>query len=221
MRVGRCILATGAIDRPLTFAKNDLPGVMSLTGAVEYLARYGVLVGKTIAVMATHDLAAQSVARLRQAGAEVNVVPQITGTPEALGKKSVRGLRTDTAAVACDTILTSAGLMPVLHLWSHAGGKLMWDDHAAAFVPGRGPDWMQAIGAANATFDLNDALAEAASIAVGSPVPGRRFSYAAYPPVPQASKKRQWIDPHHDVTVKDIEPVSYTHMTLPTNTKRK
>ena len=37
MRVKRCILATGALDRPVTFANNDLPGVMSLTGLLNLL----------------------------------------------------------------------------------------------------------------------------------------------------------------------------------------
>ena len=208
MRVRRCVLATGAIDRPMTFAMNDVPGVMSLNGALEYLARYGVLAGREIAVMAPHGLAEISVSRLRAAGAQVTTITDLDVTPEALGRKSVRGLRTGRDIIACDTILTSAGLMPVLHLWSHAGGKLTWDDSAAAFVPGQGPDWMQALGAANGTFDLDDALAEASAAARNATTPPRKFTYSASPPVPQPNKKRQWIDLQHDVTFKDIELAS-------------
>ncbi len=204
MRARRCLLATGAIDRPVTFAMNDRPGVMSLTGAVELWARYGVLVGRHMVVMAPNSAAPGAVARLREAGATVDVIPEIIGTPEAMGRRSVTGLRVDHRTWACDTILTSAGLMPVVHLWSHAGGKLAWDDAAAAFLPGVGPDWMQAIGAANGCFALEDALAEAAAVALGQDRPERRVPYHASPPVPQDSPKRQWIDMQHDVTFKDI-----------------
>ncbi len=48
VRAGRVVLATGAIERPIAFAGNDLPGVM-LAGAAAttYVERYGVLPGRT------------------------------------------------------------------------------------------------------------------------------------------------------------------------------
>ncbi|MEL6992128.1 MAG: 2Fe-2S iron-sulfur cluster-binding protein, partial [Pseudomonadota bacterium] len=48
MRADRIILATGALDRPITFANNDRPGIMSVTGACTYLAQHQVLVGRQI-----------------------------------------------------------------------------------------------------------------------------------------------------------------------------
>ena len=44
-RASQVILATGAIERPLVFAGNDLPGVMLASAAQTYLNQYGVLAG--------------------------------------------------------------------------------------------------------------------------------------------------------------------------------
>ena len=54
VRATQIILATGAIDGPVTFANNDQPGVMSLDAATEFLARYGVLIGQNVTILASH-----------------------------------------------------------------------------------------------------------------------------------------------------------------------
>ena len=51
------VLATGAIERPLLFANNDRPGVMSADAALAYLRRHGVLVGERIVVATNNDSA--------------------------------------------------------------------------------------------------------------------------------------------------------------------
>ncbi len=205
MRAQRCVLAAGALDRPVTFGNNDRPGVMSLAGACDLLARYGVLAGQRIAVMAPHSQAAAQIEMLRDAGATMTEVAP-DGPARALGGKRLRGLRVGDQTYGCDTILTSAGMMPVLHLWRHAGGKLSWDSTASAFVPASGPDWMTAVGGANGTFDLADALIEARAVAVGDDRPKRLCAYQAHPPeVVLTDKSRQWVDFQNDVTVKDIE----------------
>ncbi|MFK7751273.1 MAG: glycine cleavage T C-terminal barrel domain-containing protein [Sedimentitalea sp.] len=206
MRPDRCVMATGAMDRPLTFANNDLPGVMSLNGAADYLARYGVLVGNRIAVMAPHNLADDQIHHLQKVGATIDVIDPSEGPATAVGRKSVRQLRVGAKSLDCDTILTSAGLTPVVHLWRHAGGKLRWDETAAAFVPGTGPDWITACGSANGTHNIDDILDEAEAAGLGKPPPPRSHVFCATPPEPVlGAKTRQWIDLQHDVTVKDIE----------------
>ena len=37
--------------------------------------------------------------------------------------------------IACDAVAMSGGWSPVVHLYSHCGGKLNWDDQAAMFRP--------------------------------------------------------------------------------------
>ena len=206
MRATKCLLASGALDRPLTFANNDRPGVMSLSGAVEFLSRYGVLVGDQVAVMASHCLAHAQIKSLEAAGVRLRVIDPGTDLPRALSGKYLSALEIRGDLHPCDTILTSAGLTPVLHLWSHAGGKLIWDETFATFLPGTGPDWIEVIGAAAGTFDADDALAEARAKACGGPAPSRRYSYSATPPEAHlGSRHRQWIDLQHDVTLDDIE----------------
>ena len=206
VRAKRILMATGATDRPVTFANNDRPGVMSLDGALEYLARYGVLVGRKIAVLSNNSFVEPAAEILRRAGGEVRVLDATQGQAKALGNKVLHGVEMNGQRFDCDTLLASSGLTPVVHLWRHAGGKLDWDENLAAFIPGKAPDNMRAAGAANGTFDLDNALSEARAKAIGAPVPKQKSTYRITPlwPKPDA-KARQWIDFQHDVTLKDIE----------------
>jgi sarcosine oxidase subunit alpha len=55
LRAREVVLATGAIEQPLLFANNDLPGIM-LAGAVrQYVNRYAVLPGRTLVVATNND----------------------------------------------------------------------------------------------------------------------------------------------------------------------
>ena len=60
IRAGQVILATGAIERPLVFSGNDLPGVMLASAAQTYLGEYGVLPGRRAVVMTNNDAARQT-----------------------------------------------------------------------------------------------------------------------------------------------------------------
>lgn len=206
IRAARCILATGAIDRPLTFAGNDKPGVMSLFAATEYLARYGVRPGTSGVVLATHSMAAGAVDTLEQAGLSITRVAPDTPGLQARGRKTTTGISVPGRHFPSDVVLASAGLTPLVHLWRHAGGKLMWDDTRQAFLPDGGLDTMQAIGAANGTFDLDHALTEARAVGLDTTPPAHKTTYHLTPVWPKpGAKGRQWIDFQHDVTLKDIE----------------
>ena len=206
VRAKRILMATGAMDRPITFANNDRPGVMSLDGALEYHARYGVLVGRKIALLSNNSFAEPAAEILQRAGAEVRLLDAAQGQAKALGHKMLRGVEMNGQRFDCDTLLVSGGLTPIVHLWRHAGGKLNWDENLAAFIPGKAPDNMCAAGAANGTFDLDIALSESRAKAIGATSPEREPTYRIAPlwPKPDA-KARQWIDFQHDVTLKDIE----------------
>jgi sarcosine oxidase subunit alpha len=65
------ILATGAIERPLIFGNNDLPGIM-LAGAVRsYINRFAVKPGSRAVVFSNNDDAATTISDLAAAGIEV------------------------------------------------------------------------------------------------------------------------------------------------------
>jgi len=205
VRARRVILATGALDRPLTFANNDKPGVMSLEAAGQYLRRYGVLVGEKIAVAVTHSLCDPTITALQKAGAEVIRLDPTCGPLCALGGKVLTGVELGSDKHAADALLVSGGLTPLVHLWRHAGGKLDWDEARNAFLPANGPDWIAATGAAAGLYDLAHALDDARAVATGQPRPEAADTQVpAIWPDPQA-KGRQWIDFQHDVTLKDIK----------------
>ncbi len=206
MRAARIILATGALDRPVTFASNDLPGVMTIDAACEYLARYAVLVGKRIGVLSNNSLADDKLAMLAEAGAEVVRLNPADGAICALGRKQVRCVAQGRNSHKVDTLLVSGGMTPLVHLWRHAGGKLDWCTERQAFLPGAAPEGMVAIGAAGGTFDLDAALAEARAAGSGVPADAIPSRYKLTPLWPEpGSKGRQWIDFQHDVTLKDVE----------------
>lgn len=71
IRARQVILATGAHERPLVFANNDLPGVMLASAVRTYLNRYGVAVGSTVVISTTNDSAYDTAVDLKAAGVDV------------------------------------------------------------------------------------------------------------------------------------------------------
>ncbi len=220
LRPSRMILATGAIDRPVTFVNNDRPGIMSLDGAAELLGRYRVLVGQEIAVLSNRPDCQQVVADLQAAGAKVQVLDPNQATAKAIGTRHVKALKSGGRVVPCDTVLASAGLTPAIHLWRHAGGKLDWDEARQAFLPGWGPDWVSVVGAANGVYDLELSLMTARAAGLGECI-ADRGTYTLPPLWPSVSAKgRQWLDFQHDVTVKDIVLAKQENMVSVEHLKR-
>jgi sarcosine oxidase, subunit alpha len=74
VRAKQVILATGAHERPLVFANNDLPGVMLASAAAVYVRRYGIRLASQAIVFANNDGAYEAALALKQSGAEVRVV---------------------------------------------------------------------------------------------------------------------------------------------------
>ena len=205
IRARRILMATGALERPITFANNDRPGVMGLDGALEYLARYGVAAGREIALLSNNGFANTARPLLENAGCKVQLLDARQGPTTARGK-ILRAVDHNGQRIPSDTLLVSGGRTPVVHLWRHAGGKLDWDETISAFVPGKAPQNMNAAGAANGTYDLNDALHEARALALGTPAPAPKTPMQIPLLQPDTdSKARQWIDLQHDVTLKDIK----------------
>jgi sarcosine oxidase subunit alpha len=83
--------------------------------------------------------------------------------------------------IPCDALAVSGGFNPTLHLYSHAGGKLAYDESTGALLPERKIPAVQIVGAA-----------------AGKIAAGPRIS-------PVGSSQRKWVDLLHDVTVSDLE----------------
>ena len=214
VRAGHIVLATGAIEQPMLFGNNDLPGIM-LAGAVrKYAGRYAVNCGRRVVGVLNNDFGWRSLLAVHDAGtpvcaivdtrsdveralldaAEERGIPVYSGaTPlTARGSFGVQALRFGAGngsirQVDCDVIGMSGGLNPTTQLYTQAGGKLRYDESLHCFVPDRGPDGLEAIGAANGGFASEN---------------GSRIRPCAAAPV---RTSRQWVDFQHDVTVADIE----------------
>lgn len=196
IRAGRIIAATGALERPLSFAGNDKPGVMLASAVRDYIVNYGVAAGENIVVVANNDDAYRTAITAVEAG--LNVACVVDARPTANGElpnqartlgidvkvntaiSKVKGLRgvvsvvlcpqngdgLVTEEVACDAIAMSGGWSPVVHLWSHCGGKLTWDEDAAYFRPDHarppldqnGEGFVTCVGAADGALQAAQAL---------------------------------------------------------------
>ena len=74
IRAGEVVLATGAIERPLAFEDNDLPGVMLASAARTYALQYGVRLDGRAVVFTNNDSAYEAIEPVLDAGTDVIAV---------------------------------------------------------------------------------------------------------------------------------------------------
>ena len=77
VRAKEVVLATGAIERPLTFPANDRPGIMLADAARTYANRYAVKPGYRAVVLAACDTAYEAAIDLKHAGVEIARIADI------------------------------------------------------------------------------------------------------------------------------------------------
>src|SRR6266478_311777 len=218
IRARQVVLATGAIERPLVFVNNDLPGIMLAGAAQSYIRRYGVRPGSRAVIFTNNDSAYQLTHSLADAGvtlativdARDDLVPAAdecrrrgievlsghaviaAGGAHALREVTIAPLTADGAGLAgkastvmCDLLCVSGGWSPSVHLFSQSGGRVVYDEAKACFVPGKSVQAERSAGAAAASFGLAECLAEghaaglAAARATGFAAPDSTPSRAA------------------------------------------
>ncbi|MDC3264286.1 sarcosine oxidase subunit alpha [Porticoccaceae bacterium] len=81
VRATQVVLATGAFERPLVFAHNDIPGVMLASAVSTYVNRYGVAPGNKLVLFTTNDNAYQSALDWHHSGREVVAVIDSRSNP--------------------------------------------------------------------------------------------------------------------------------------------
>ncbi|MBI3706823.1 MAG: sarcosine oxidase subunit alpha family protein [Proteobacteria bacterium] len=87
LRAREVVLATGAIERPLVFDNNDLPGIM-LAGAVQcYLLRYGARPGARAVIFTNNDSAYETAAALFDAKVPLAAIVDTRAEPVAAAAK--------------------------------------------------------------------------------------------------------------------------------------
>ena len=262
IRARKTILATGALERPLCFVGNDLPGVMLSSAVRDYLSDFGVSPGDRVAILANNDDAYLTAVKIAEAGLNVPAVLDVRQSADGpnfrrardlginvefgKGIASVKG-RTRVSGVAvcayagegavlneieCEAVAMSGGWSPTVHLWSHCGGKLKWDERQAMFRPldskppinADGRSAMHVVGAANGEMStdriLQDAKSETAKALAELGFEANEFGKPGNEPdpdyvvthawlVPQGMKPRgrskSWVDFQNDVKVSDVE----------------
>ncbi len=262
VRARRIVTATGALERPLAFAGNDLPGVMLASAVRDYVVNWAVAPADRTVIVTNNDDAYRTAIALAEAGLEVPAVvdarPQADGPlvqrvremgirvaqgraiAGVKGYRRVRGVSLCAQAgegapleeIACEAVAMSGGWSPVVHLWSHCGGRLVWDEGNAHFRPDpqrppRGADgapFVHAAGAANGAMTTAEVLRDAheAGRAAGRGAGGKALRRAAPKAAPEEAapllpvwlmpqgagadrRMKMWIDFQNDVKVSDIE----------------
>ena len=262
IRTSQIITATGAIERPLSFAGNDIPGVLLASAVRDYAVNWGVSIGDRTVVVTNNDDAYRTAISLKKAGLSVPVILDARaagggalaaqardlgirvengkGIAKVLGGKRVTGVEICAQAgegavietIACDAVAMSGGWSPVVHMYSHCGGKLNWDADAVMFRPNLdkaptnqdGIGFVMPAGAANGELTLAATLADATARAkdvvkaLGKKAPSTRVPEAqdveeaaieAVWMMPQGAgiklRMKAWLDYQNDVKISDVQ----------------
>jgi sarcosine oxidase, subunit alpha len=161
----RCqVYATGAVEQPLLFPGNDLPGVMLSGGARRLIELYAVMPGTRAVVATVDDRGLEAAPALLEAGIEVACVadmrPKWPSEPmrrldaagvelisdatvlEARGRSQLEGVVVgapgaddgEGRTIGCDLLVVSGGSAPATSLITQAGGHTAYDAERGHFA---------------------------------------------------------------------------------------
>ncbi|SFO97994.1 N-methylglutamate dehydrogenase subunit C [Mesorhizobium sp. NFR06] len=183
----RCVVAAGAIERPIVFAGNDTPGVMMASAMRSYINRYAATPARRVALFTNNEDGWRTVETALGAGLQIAAVidarAEVSPAHRSLaskngftvlngsvngvdgGKNGMRKISVSLtggarAEVEADGLAVSGGWNPAVGLTSYHRGRPKWRDDIAAFVPDGAPPGVAAAGAANAAFGLGACLRE-------------------------------------------------------------
>lgn len=181
------LLASGATERPMVFAGNDLPGVMLASAVRSYVNRFAASPGRRAIVFTATDDGWRTAADLRRCGVRVEAVldtrtevaapvralagdsrihlgARVTACRGGQALKSVEfvdaGARRQT--LAADLLAVSGGWNPNIALATHLGGKAAWSAEASMLLSVDPPGTLSIAGAAAGRPTLAAALADGA-----------------------------------------------------------
>ena len=262
IRAKQIVTATGAIERPLSFAGNDIPGVVLAAAVRDYAINFGVSVGDRTVVVTNNDDAYRTAITLKKAGLDIPAIIDARSSAEGdlideakalgirvefgkgiakvKGGKRVTGVSLCNQAgegaviedISCDCVAMSGGWSPVVHLWSHCGGKLIWDADQAMFRPdpekpplgANGEGFVVTAGVANGHLFTAEVIADGFAAGRSAAKSAGFKAKAAQAPMgedahegplapvwlmPQgashALRSKAWLDFQNDVKVSDVQ----------------
>ena len=181
------VYATGAIEQPLLFIGNDLPGVMLSGGALRLIALYAVRPGTRAVVATVDERGLQAALALVDAGVGVTCVADLRpngGSPltgqlerrdvqvlrgatvlEARGRGHVQsvivgppgGTDDGERTLGCDLLVVSGGSAPASSLITQAGGRTAYDGERGHFAVSELPSAVYAAGEVTGAGELQSA----------------------------------------------------------------
>ncbi|WP_294901297.1 sarcosine oxidase subunit alpha family protein [Tatumella sp. UBA2305] len=257
VRTKRVVLASGAHERPLVYAGNDIPGNFVAGALSTYIRQYAVAPGNKLVLSTSNDYAYRAALDWIESGREVVAVVDSRPAPKGdlIRQVRARGVQVITSSAVievqgtervrralvaeidtllfrvvgkvttlnCDTVASSGGYSPVIHLASHTGGRPEWQNNIQGFVPPvvKG---MLATGSANGIYSTGAVLQDGAFMGLQAALEsgGERI----HSDVPQTSEglegesmplyqvphskptlraPKQFVDLQNDVTAGSIE----------------
>ncbi len=210
IRAKRVVLATGAIERPIAFVNNDLPGVMLASAVRHYLRRFAVAPGRRLVVVTNNDDAYRTAMTARAAGLRVAAIVDSraahTGKVAlaeqagievlrggvalaALGSRRIEAVEIGSRRIECDLLAVSGGWNPAAHLFCQSGGALRYAEDRACFVPDRSAQAERSAGAAAGSFSLRAALAEGAAAGAAAALAAGFGAAQSIPPEVEEAKE--------------------------------
>ncbi|KQX25990.1 MULTISPECIES: sarcosine oxidase subunit alpha family protein [unclassified Sphingomonas] len=209
----RSILATGAIERPMLFDGNDLPGVMLAGAVATYATRFGVQAGQRIAFAVDNDAGWESAADAARAGAHIvaiidrrpglsaraeeiapqlNIVIHLGATVRrghggrSLKAVTIAGADGKATRLAIDCLAVSGGWNPNIGIATHLGARPRWNEATGQFLADARPEGMILCGAAAGQSSANACVRHGA--AAGRSVVDRTSFDETPAPVPASDR---------------------------------
>jgi len=188
IRAKKVILATGSIERPLTFNNNDRPGIMLANSVSKYLNGYGVNLGKEIVIFTNNDSAYQTAIDFHHHNINIAAVVDVRNNIEGdiplrvrnlgikiysgsiilntTGRRKIKNVHikkindNNIKVLNCDLLCMSGGWSPTVHLFTQSRGKLKFREEDSCFIPNQAHQNSLSIGSCNGVFDLENILKE-------------------------------------------------------------
>jgi len=188
IRAKKVILATGSIERPLTFNNNDRPGIMLANSVSKYLNGYGVNLGKEIVIFTNNDSAYQTAIDFHHHNINIAAVVDVRNNIEGdiplrvrnlgikiysgsiilntTGRRKIKTVHikkindNNVKVLNCDLLCMSGGWSPTVHLFTQSRGKLKFREQDSCFIPNQAHQNSLSIGSCNGVFDLENILKE-------------------------------------------------------------
>jgi sarcosine oxidase subunit alpha len=157
VRAAQVVVAAGAIERPMVFPDNDLPGIMLASAAMTYAAQYAVRPGRRAVVVTSGDSAYEAAHTLQAAGLEISAIVDTRAEPgepaaiarragievmaghhplRAHGSRAVKGIEVESIRAEAGVVQEGSHLRLECDLVCVSGG---WTPSVHLFSQARGP----------------------------------------------------------------------------------